>query len=76
MSIPPKATQRDFVSVPLDGRDLSELEAQLVALAGPDPISVGGSHGYGCATVRVPADPTLRSEVLRVIRQWREHSPS
>lgn len=70
-------TEYNFVCVPLDGRDISELEAQLREHTGPGGVSVQGavSSGMGSAAVRVPDDGERRSEVLRIVRAWRDGGP-
>lgn len=68
------ATEHNFVSVPLDGRDVTDLEARLREHAGPGAVAMCGavSSGVGSVTVRVPTDPDRRAEVLRIVRLWRE----
>ena len=68
------ATEQNFVSVPLDRRDIGDLRARLQEHAGPGAVSRTGaaSSGHGMITVRVPTDANRRAEVLRIVREWRD----
>lgn len=66
--------QQQFVSIPLDDRDITDLKARLAGYAGPGCVSLVGSVSgrMGSVTVHVPADPHSRSETLKIIREWRD----
>ena len=69
-------TSHNFVSIPRDERDVSELEAQLRQYAGAGSVVVGGAagDGKGLLTVRVPSDAEQRGHVLRIVTAWRDRT--